>query len=116
MRHQKKKVTLDRKKGPREALLKNLVTAVILYEKVRTTKAKAKAVEPLVNKMITLGKKNTLAATRQLYSYFPIENPVKKIVDDLVKRYSGRQSGFTRVVKLGPRKGDSAEMVQLELI
>lgn len=116
MRHQKKKVTLGRKKGPRQALLRNLTMSVILYEKVKTTRAKAKAVEPLVNKMISLGKKNTLAARRQLYSYFPIENPVKKIMEELAKKYTDQQSGFTRIIKIGPRRGDAAEMVQIELV
>lgn len=116
MRHLNKKVTLDRARGPREALLKNLVMATILYEKIKTTRAKAKAAEPIVNKMINLGKKNTLAAKRQLYSYFPIENPVKKIVEDLAKRYADRSGGFTRITKLGVRKGDAAEVVRLELL
>lgn len=116
MRHQKKKVTLDRKAGPRAALLKNLATSVILYEKIRTTKAKAKAVQPIVEKMITLGKMQTLAARRQLLSFFPIENPVKKIIEDLSKRFVRRAGGYTRIIKLGNRQGDGAEMVQLELV
>lgn len=116
MRHQKKKITLDRKKGPRVALLKNLATQVVLYEKVKTTLAKAKAVQPLVEKMINLGKKKTLHARRQLYAFFPIENPVKKIAEDLSVRYAERPGGFTRLVKLGSRQGDGAQMAQIELV
>lgn len=116
MRHQKKKVTLDRKKGPRQALLRNLTTSVILYEKVRTTLAKAKAVQPLVEKMISLGKQKNLTARRQMYAFFPIEQPVKKIVEDISGRYAERKGGYTRIIKIGPRKGDGAEMVLIELV
>lgn len=116
MRHRKKKVTLDRKKSARTALLKNLATSVILYEKIRTTKAKAKAVQPMVEKMINLGKKGTLQSRRQLYGFFPIENPVKKIVEDLTSRYIKRQGGYTRIVKVGRRQGDGAEMAIIELV
>lgn len=116
MRHQKSKVTLDRKKGPRVAMLKNLAMSVILYEKVKTTQAKAKAVAPLVEKMISLGKRGGLHANRQLRAFFPIENPVKKIVEDLSARYANRPGGFTRTTKLGPRAGDSANMVIIELV
>lgn len=116
MRHRKKTKTLDRKKGPREAMLRNLATSIVLYEKVKTTKAKAKAVKPLVEKMITLGKKNTLASRRQALKFFYIENPVKKIFEELGPRYIDRPGGYTRITKLGYRKGDSAEIVQIELV
>lgn len=116
MRHQKKKVILDRKKGPRQALLRNLAASVILYEKVRTTIAKAKAVQPLVEKMISLGKQKTLATRRQIYAFFPTEQPVKKIVEDLSGRYAERKGGYSRIIKIGPRQGDGAEMVVIELI
>jgi len=116
MRHRKTTKTLDRKKAPREALLRNLATSVILYEKVKTTKAKAKVVKPLIEKMITLGKKNTLASRRQALKFFYIENPVKKIFDELAPRYKDRQGGYTRITKLGFRKGDSAEIVMIELV
>lgn len=116
MRHHKKKVTLDRKKAPRVALLKSLAASLVLHEKMQTTKAKAKAVQPIVEKMITLGKKNTLFARRQLLAFFPTENPVKKIMEDLNKRYAGRVGGYTRIIKMGPRQGDGAEMVQIELV
>jgi len=116
MRHRKKTKILDRKKEPREAMLRNLATSVILFEKVVTTKAKAKAVQPQVEKMITLGKKGTLSARRQALKFFYIENPVKKIFDDLAPRYKERAGGYTRITKIGIRKGDGAEMVQIELV
>lgn len=116
MRHYKKKITLDRKKGPREALLKNLAASVILYEKIKTTLAKAKAVQPLVEKMITVGKKQNLAARRHLLSFFPTENPVKKIMEDLSPRYANRSGGYTRIIKLGTRQGDGATVAQIELV
>jgi len=116
MRHRKKTKILDRKKEPREAMLRNLATSIILYEKVKTTKARARAVRPLVEKMITLGKKNTLASRRQAIKFFYIENPVKKIFEELGPRYKDRPGGYTRITKLGYRQGDSAEMVQIELV
>ena len=116
MRHRKKTKTLDRKKGSREAMLRNWTASVILYEKVKTTKAKARAVKPLVEKMITLGKKDTLASRRKALRFFHIENPVKKIFEDLGPRYKSRPGGYTRITKLGFRQGDAAEIVQIELI
>ncbi len=116
MRHRKKTKILDRKKEPREAMLRNLATSIVLYEKVKTTKARARAVRPLVEKMITLGKKNTLASRRQAIKFFYIENPVKKIFEELGPRYKDRPGGYTRITKLGYRQGDSAEMVQIELV
>lgn len=116
MRHRKKTKSLDRKKESREAMLRNLATSVILFEKVKTTKAKALAVKPIVEKMITLGKKNTLATRRQSLKFFYIENPVKKIFEELAPRYKGRSGGYTRITRLGFRQGDSAEMVQIELV
>ena len=97
-------------------MLKNLAASVILYEKVKTTQAKAKAVAPLVEKMITLGKRGNLHADRQMRAFFSMENPVKKIVEDLKARYANRPGGFTRITKLGPRVGDSANMVLIELV
>lgn len=116
MRHRKKVKTLSRKKESRQALLRNLATSIVLYEKVKTTRAKARAVKPLVEKMITLGKKNTLASRRKAIEFFYIENPVKKIFDELGPRYKDRQGGYTRLTKAGARRGDAAEMVIIELV
>lgn len=116
MRHQKKGTILGRKKGPKEALLKNLAASVILYEKVKTTEAKAKAVRPIVEKLITAGKKNDLNARRKLLSYLPEGSAAKKILEEVAPKYMERPGGYTRIVKIGPRKGDGAEMVQIELV
>ncbi len=116
MRHRKKGTILGREKAPREALLRNLVASVILYEKVQTTEAKAKAVRPLVERAITTGKMSTLAARRNLMKDFYTEHPVKKILEVLGPRYADRKGGYTRIVKLGHRLNDAADMVQIELV
>jgi large subunit ribosomal protein L17 len=116
MRHRKKETILGREKAPREALLRNLAASVILYEKVTTTQAKAKAVKPLVEKAITAGKAQTLANRRRLLSFFYTEHPVNKIFDVLAPRYLNRPGGYTRIVRLGHRKNDGADMVQIELV
>ncbi len=116
MRHRKKGTILGREKAPREALLRNLATSVILFEKVKTTEAKAKAVKPLVEKAITSGKKPTIASRRKLMSFFYTEHPVKKIFEVLGPRYLTRAGGYTRIIKIGARKNDGAEMVQIELV
>ncbi|TAL50148.1 50S ribosomal protein L17 [Patescibacteria group bacterium] len=116
MRHRKKGTILGREKAPREALLRNLAASVILYEKVTTTEAKAKAVKPLVEKAITSGKNQTLAGRRKLMGFFYTEHPVKKIFEVLGPRYQNRAGGYTRIIKLAPRKNDGAEMVQIELV
>lgn len=116
MRHRKKGKILDRKKAPREALLRNLATSVILYEKIKTTEAKAKAVRSLVEKSITTGKNSSLTSRRKLHQVFYTEHPVKKILEVLGPRYATRPGGYTRLTKIGPRKGDGAQMVQIELV
>ena len=116
MRHRNKGVILDRAKAPREALLRNLAADVVLHERVTTTAAKAKAVKPLVEKAITRGKTPTLASRRALMKFFYTNNPVEKILEVLGPRYATRPGGYTRIVKIGPRKGDGAEMVQIELV
>jgi large subunit ribosomal protein L17 len=116
MRHRVKGAILSRTKGPRTALLRNLATSVVLYEKVQTTKAKAKFVRPLVEKAITIGRAGTLASRRQLHTMFTLENAIKKIVEELAPKYKGRAGGYTRIVPLGRREGDAAEMVQIELV
>jgi large subunit ribosomal protein L17 len=116
MRHRKSGTTLDRKKGPREALLRSLATSVILYEKIKTTKAKAKAVRPLVERLITVGKEGTVTARRRINSKVYGDNAVKKVVEELAPRYKDRQGGYTRITAIGQRQGDGAEMVQIELV
>lgn len=116
MRHRNKVKTLDRTSSARKALLRSLAESVVLYEKVKTTEAKARAVRPLVEKMITVGKNNNLASKRKLSSFFYTENSIKKIIEELGPRYKERNGGYTRIVKIGPRKGDGANMVQIELV
>lgn len=103
-------------KGPREALMRNLATSVVLYEKVKTTKARAKFVRPIVEKAITIGKGGDLTSRRRLYKIFSLENAVKKVVEDISPKYKDRDGGYTRVTNLGPRHGDGAEMVRIELV
>lgn len=116
MRHRNKGTILGRKKGPREALLRNLTASVILYEKVKTTETKARVVRPYVERAITAGKTGTLATRRKLQAFFYTEQPVKKIFEVLAPRYKERSGGYTRITKLGPRQGDAAPIVQIELV
>ncbi len=116
MRHRKKKKILDRKKEPREMMLRNLASSVLIYEKVKTTTAKAKAVRPLVEKMITVSKKGDLTARRRLIETLPQKMAIKKAMEVLGERYKDRNGGYTRIVKIGIRQGDGAEMAQIELV
>lgn len=116
MRHHVKGVKLDRLKGPREAMLKNLASSVIIYEKVKTTEAKAKAVRPLVEKIITISIKGGLNGRRELIRLMPQKLAIKKTVEVLSLKYKDRQGGYTRITKLGQRAGDAAKIVLLELI
>ena len=108
---------LSRKVGPRMSLYKNLTVSVIRYERVKTTEAKAKEIRGRVERMITLAKRGDLAARRTVVSQFP-EEPlvVAKLFDEIALKYADRTSGFTRIVRLGQRRGDAAEMVQIELV
>lgn len=116
MRHRSKKKILGRKSEPLRALMRGLAESVILYEKVRTTEAKAKTVRVLVEKAITTGKNPTLTARRKLMTIFNTELPVKKILEELGPRYKSRPGGYTRIIKLGHRLNDAADMAQIELV
>lgn len=108
---------LSRKHGPRLALFKNLTVAVIRHERVKTTEAKAKEVQGRVERVITLAKRGDLTARRTVVSEFPNEPLViKKLFDEIAPKYADRTSGFTRIVRIGQRQGDAAEIVQLELV
>lgn len=107
---------LTRSSGHKKALYRGLVTDLLGYEKITTTEAKAKAVRGLAEKMITLGKKGNLHARRQALSFIYSEEIAQKVFDELAKRYAEREGGYTRMVKLGPRLGDGAPIVQLELV
>jgi len=116
MRHNKGGYKLKRDVGARKALLKGLVTSVIEHERVVTTVPKAKAIKPLVEKMITLAKRDTLHARRQAAAFLETPDAVQKLFDKLGTRFGQRNGGYTRVVRLGWRKGDGAEQAMLELV
>jgi large subunit ribosomal protein L17 len=116
MRHNKAGYKLKRDVGARKALLKGLVTSVIEHERVVTTVPKAKAIKPLVEKMITLAKRDTLHSRRQAAAFLETPAAVKKLFDKLGTRFGQRNGGYTRVVRLGWRKGDGAEQAMLELV
>lgn len=116
MRHQKKGKTLGRKKAPREAMFRNLATSFVIYEKVKTTKAKAKLLKPKVEKLITLAKEDNLHRRRQALKELYMENAVKKLFEVLGPRFKSRNGGYSRLVKIAPRKNDGAEMAILELV
>lgn len=106
---------LSRKKDYRNNVVRNLATSLVLYEKIKTTKAKAKAIKPVVEHLISLAKKNDLTAKRRLNAYLFDENATKKMFEVLLPRYKNINSGFIKSYNLGPRQGDNAEMVLLEL-
>jgi len=97
-------------------LYRNLVTDLLRYEKIVTTETKAKEVRGLAEKMITLGKKSSLSSFRQALTFIYDKNVADKVFSELATRYAERPGGYTRIVKLGPRLGDGAPMVQLSLI
>ena len=108
---------LSRTHDHRVAMLGNLAVAVIRYERVKTTEAKAKEVRGMVDGMITLAKRGDLHARRQLVSRMPHEPLiVEKLMGEIATKYADRPSGFTRIVKIGQRSGDAASMVQIELV
>lgn len=116
MRHRKKTVKLGRSQAHRDALLANQVCSLILHQRIRTTLAKAKATRPLAEKMVTLGKKGTLHARRTAAAYLHQDAAVKALFDEIAPRSAARAGGYTRIIKLGARKSDSAPMAVLEWV
>ncbi len=116
MRHRNKKPVLDRKKAPRAALLRNLATSLVLYERLRTTKAKAKAVAPVVEKAITVAKHGDLTARRRLLAVLYDKKAVAKIMEVIAPRFEKRSSGYTRITQLERRQGDGAQMAIVEIL
>ena len=117
MRHQKKRGKLSRDADHRRALLMNLSKEVIEHERIQTSEAKAKAVKPELEKLITLGKRGDLHARRQALSALGQDKfTVYKLFEEIAPRYEERHGGYTRILKLGPRRSDSTEMVLLELV
>ena len=116
MRHRNYGKKLSRNTEHRRALLRNLVTSLILRERIETTVAKAKAARPLAEWVITLGKRGDLSARRQAASYLLDPSAVKFLFDDLSKRYADRRGGYTRLIHAGWRLGDGADVAVLELV
>jgi large subunit ribosomal protein L17 len=117
MRHAKKRNKLGRDSAHRKALLSNLSKEIIEHERIKTSQAKAKAAKPEIEKLITLGKRGDLHARRQALSVLRQDKfLVHKLFEEIAPRYAERQGGYTRIVKIGPRKSDSTEMVFLELV
>jgi large subunit ribosomal protein L17 len=117
VRHGKQRNKVSRDSAHRKALFQNLSKELIEHERIRTTQAKAKAVKPEVEKLITLGKRQDLHARRQALSKLGQDKfAVHKLFVEIAPRYAGRDGGYTRIVKLGPRRSDAAEMVFLELV
>src|SRR2546429_6075318 len=116
MRHHRAGKKLGRDSAHRRALYANLAGSLIEHGRIRTTQAKAKAVKPFAEQMITLGKRGDLAARRQAIAELRSQDVVHQLFADVAPRFADRPGGYTRIVKLGPRQGDAAEMVYLELV
>ena len=117
MRHKNSGRKFDRNTSSRRAMFRNLTANLILHERITTTQAKAKAVKPEVEKLITLAKRGDLHARRQALSTLAQDKfAVHKLFVDVAPRYADRPGGYTRILKLGPRKSDSTEMVFIELV
>jgi large subunit ribosomal protein L17 len=116
MRHQKKTIKLGRTAEHRKALLANQVCSLIEHERIKTTLAKAKAVRPLAEKMVTLGKNGSLHARRTALAVLRQKNAVKKLFDNIAPRSTNRSGGYTRIIKLGQRKSDSASIAFIEWV
>jgi large subunit ribosomal protein L17 len=116
VRHQRAGKKLGRDSAHRKALYSNLAGALIQHGRIETTQAKAKAVKPFAEKMITLGKRGDLAARRQALAALRSNDVVYRLFAEVAPRFAERPGGYTRIIKLGQRQGDAAEMVYLELV
>ena len=118
MRHQRTRNKLSRSASHRKSLLANLCVEVIDHERIKTTEAKAKALKPEIEKLITLAKRGDLHARRQAMSTLqhPDKGVIYKLFEEIAPRYQARPGGYTRILKLGPRPSDATEMVYIELV
>ncbi len=116
MRHRKHRTKLSRPTGHRKALMRNLSRALIEHERIRTTEAKAKALRPFIEKMITLGKKAELHNRRQAFSEIGKKEAVHKLFEEIAPRFKERQGGYTRIIRDGQRAGDGSWMAYIEFV
>ena len=116
MRHRNSGFKLGRNTSHRRAVLRNLVTSIIIMDRIETTITKCKASKPLVEKMITLGKRGDVHARRQAAAYLMTPEAVDRLFATVAPRYGTRNGGYTRITRVGPRKGDAAEMAFIELL
>lgn len=110
------KVRLSRPQGHRKALIRNQVASLFLHGRIKTTEVKAKAIQPVAEKLITLGKRGDLAARRQAAAYLNHPAAVKQLFEEIAPRYADRQGGYTRVLRVGVRRGDAAPLAMIELV
>ena len=116
MRHQKAHRKLGRTTSHRRALFRNQLASLVRHERITTTLQKAKELRPIAEKVITQGKRGTVHARRRVRTWLPDRSLVRKVFDDLAPRMEDRPGGYLRILKLGPRKGDGAEMALVELV
>jgi len=116
MRHRKTVSKLGRDSEARKALMRSLMTSLVLHESITTTQAKAKALRPAIEKVITKGRSNTLHTKRELTKIFYKESAVNKVLEVLSPKYKDRNGGYTRIINLGHRQGDGSKMVQIEFV
>lgn len=116
MRHRKKKATLGRIAPQRKALMRSLAESLIINDGIKTTQAKAKALRTFVEPLVTKAKKGTLAQRRNIIKVLYTDKAVNKLMDEIGPRYKDREGGYTRIIKLGPRKNDGAEMAKIEFV
>lgn len=116
MKHRKSVLKLNRTSSNRKAMFRNMVTSLFKHSRIKTTEAKAKGLRSIADKMVTLAKKGDLHARRQALAVIRESDVVHTLFDEASQKFNSRQGGYTRITKLGPRKGDVASMVQIELI
>jgi large subunit ribosomal protein L17 len=116
MRHQKKGKSLNRNTHQRKALFRSLIQSLIIHEEIQTTESKAKAIRGLVERLITKAKVGSLNIRRQIQAFLPSKKVTNKLVDEIAPRFKQKSSGFTRLIKLGQRRGDNAPIVKMELV
>lgn len=116
MRHRKSGKKLNRRTSQRKALFRSLISSLFLKEEIKTTLSKAKAIKGLVDRLVSKAKKGSLHNQRLIHAFLQNKRATKKLVKDIAPRFEKRVSGFSRIIRLGSRRGDAAEMVKIELV